>query len=560
MVRVAATLLTGLVEKQDAASVSWDANRFRAWVDPLCAGESIVVMAYRAPVECDDSIGGDGIPCSWTNGLVTALAPLTGSCKVLWVARGGAGAPLQDIVERHDTTRAAPSSLRARLRRVSLTAQEERSYYDGFCHEGLWPLCHRASVRPTFRDHDFRMYSLANAQWVAALCEEVTTHSPIVLVQDYHLALTPRMIRARLPVAAIATFWHIPFPTASVLSTCPWERELVEGLLGSSILGFQTLEDCQNFLDAAICVLGAHVDCDGNAACDGNIVSYGGNRTLVHVYPSSVEWPSQWVLHSPPVSACRTSVRRRFALPPETQVIVGIDPLDYTNGLLQKFFAFERLLVTRPTFRGKAVLLQVAELRRSSLSTYKDYRTHVYQMADRINQRFAPSYKPIVLLDRHVNKGEVFELLRASDVCYVGNLHDGMNLVSKEFVSARDDERGVLILSEFAGAARELSDALCINPYAIDDCARTLAEALTMPAEEQAFRMQSLRAVVQHFNAYQWVANVLQDAAAVRARIGHGFGLVRPDDSLGYGAHRRTLNTKAPYARRCDDGRMPAGG
>lgn len=517
MARTAGTLLTGCVEEQDAGSVSWDAHSLRAWVDSAYASESLVVLADREPAQCR---GAQTVSC---DGLVTALAPLTDTCKLLWVARGGgAGAPLKARLDRSDEPRVSPSSSRVRLRRVSLTPQEEQGYYDGFCHEGLWPLCHRTSVRPTFRADDFRMYSSANARWVATLSEEVTSHAPIVLVQDYHLALTPRMIRTRLPVAAIATFWHIPFPSPRVLAACPWERELVEGLLGSSILGFQTPEDCQNFLEAAVCIAGADVDCDRNT------VSYGGHCTLVRVYPASVEWPGSPVLQLPPVGVCRALVRRRFGLSPVAQLIVGIDSLDYISGLPQKLLALERLLVTRPQFRERVVLLQIAEPSRSGLSTYQDYRRHLYRTADRINQRLATSgYEPIVLLERYIEKREAFELFRASDVCYVGSLHDGMNLVSKEFVSARDDERGVLILSEFAGAARQLRDALCINPYASDDCARTLVEALTMAIEEQVSRMQSMRALVQHANAHEWGANILRDAAAVRTRFGHRFGLVR---------------------------------
>jgi trehalose 6-phosphate synthase len=365
------------------------------------------------------------------------------------------------------------------------------------------------------------MYSLANALWVAALCEEMTTGSPIVLVQDYHFALAPGMIRERLPRATTATFWHIPFPGPGVLAACPWERALLEGLLGSSVMGFQTPDDCRNFLDAAVCVLGAHVDGDEH------VVSYRGHRTLVRAYPASIEWPSRVALESPPVNVCRTAVRSRFGMPSETQLIVGVDRLDYTKGLLQKFFALERLLIMRPEFRGKAVLLQVAEPSRSCLPAYSGYRAQVHRTADRINQRFATNnYQPIVLLDRSAEKAEVFELFRAADVCYVGSLHDGMNLVSKEFVSARDDENGVLILSKFAGAARELNDALCINPYSGEDCARTLADALTMPIEGQAARMRSMRAVVGRSSAYHWAENVLTDAIAVhadtRARSGSG--------------------------------------
>lgn len=503
------TLLTDAVETPQATSMQWDATSFRDWVVPVCAGTSLAVLANRKPVLRDETSAGDG---SSSSELVTALEPLTDNCSLLWLAHDDRTVP-QNAVSRGDAPPASPANRRVRIRLVPMTTAETQWYFNGFCHEGLWPLCHRTPVRPVFREHDYRMYTLVNARWVTALCREEKTRSPIVLVQDYHFALAPRMLRERLPRARIAAFWHIPFPSPGVLSACPWERNLIEGLLGSSIVGFQTLDDCRNFLDAAVCVLGAHVDRDES------VVSYGGHRTLVRAYPASIEWPNRWALMSPSVNVCRAIVGRRHGISPETQLIVGVDRFDYTKGLPQKFYALERLLLMRPKFRGNVVLLQVAEPTRSSSSTYSDYRAHVYHTADRINRRFATNnYQPIVLLEQHLDKREAFELFRACDVCYIGSLHDGMNLVSKEFVGARDDEKGVLVLSEFAGAARELIDALCINPHSSEDCARTLAESLTMPIAEQAARMRSLRSVIERFSAYRWAGNVLKDAADVHAR------------------------------------------
>lgn len=515
------TVLTDSVEKQDEVSASWEANSSDAGLDAVHAGGPVVILASSDPLNSREATRGDEVSHDSLDGLVTALQSLSGDCKLVWVARGGAGAPFEGMVNRCDSPDASLASPRVRLRHVSLTPQEEDDYY-GLCYEGLWPLCHRTSVRPTFREQDVRTYSSVHARCVAALCAEVTTDSPVVLVHDHHLALAAKMIRGRLPLAVIAAFWDIPFPTPRALSVCPWEQELVENLLSSSILRFQTPEDCQNFLDAAVCVLGAQVDRDANT------VSYEGHRTSVFVSPASIEWPHRWMLQSTPVTDCRSVVRHRFGLSPETRLIVGIDTLDYTKGLVQKFLALERLLIERPEFRGKAVLLQAAAPSLSWLSSYKNYQIFVNQTAGRINQRFATSdYQPIRLLDRHADRREVFELLRASDVCYVGSLHEGMNLVSKEFVSARDDEGGVLILSEFSGAARELGDALCVNPYASDDCAKTLAEALTMPVEEQARRMRSMRAVVQRSNAYEWAMGSLRDAAAVHARFDKSLSLGR---------------------------------
>ena len=330
-------------------------------------------------------------------------------------------------------------------------------------------------------------------------------------MQDYHFALAPRLIRTRLPRATVVAFWHIPFPGPHEYAMCPWARPLLEGLLGSSIVGFQTRDDCLNFVHACSYLLDAHV------APGENAVVYEGRRTLVRAYPVSVEWPNPWAIHSPPVDRCRTAVRARFGLPENTQLIVGVDRMDYTKGINEKCLALERLLATRPEFRERVVLLQIAEPSRMCLAAYRDCQSRLIETVDRINARFEKGdYRPIMLLEQHHEPADVCELLRAGDVCYVGSLHDGMNLVAKEFVSARDDERGVLILSEFAGAARELTAALPVNPFSVDGCADALADALSMPLEEQMTRMRAMREVVERFNGYGWAADILTDAARLR--------------------------------------------
>jgi trehalose 6-phosphate synthase len=332
-----------------------------------------------------------------------------------------------------------------------------------------------------------------------------------VLVQDYHFALAPRMIRTRLPHATIVAFWHIPFPSPREYAMCPWGAPLLEGLLGSSIVGFQTLDDCRNFVHACEYLLRAQITRDENA------VVYEGRRTLVRAYPVSVEWPSHWALHSPRVDVCRAAVRSRFGLPENTWLIVGIDRMDYTKGINEKCLALERLLACRPEFRERVVLLQIAEPSRTCLAAYRECRSRLIETVDRINLRFGTGdYRPLIVLEQHHEPPAVFELLRACDVCYVGSLHDGMNLVAKEFVSARDDERGVLILSEFAGAARELTAAVHINPFSLDGSADALADALSMRMEEQMTRMRAMREVVERFNAYRWAADILSDAAQLR--------------------------------------------
>jgi trehalose 6-phosphate synthase len=423
----------------------------------------------------------------------------------------GTGSTERIVLDGRAGLKVPPAISRFRLRSVSLSPREERGYYYGFSNEGLWPLCHRTPVRPVFRFNDFRLYTRVNARFVDAVCEEIDTDWPVVLVQDYHFALAPRMLRAQLPRATIVAFWHIPFPSPREYAICPWGRPLLEGLLGSSIAGFQTRDDCRNFVYACRHLLGAQVVREENA------VVYRGRRTLVRAYPVSVEWPNRWARQSPPVDVCRAAVRSRFGLSENTQLIVGVDRMDYTKGINEKCLALERLLATRPELRERLVLLQIAEPSRASLDAYRECRSEIIATVDRINLRFGKGdYRPVILLEQHHEPAEVFELLRAGDVCYVGSLHDGMNLVAKEFVSARDDERGVLILSEFAGAARELTTALPVNPFSLDGCATALATALSMPVEEQMSRMRTMREVVQQFNAYRWTADILTDAAQLR--------------------------------------------
>jgi trehalose 6-phosphate synthase len=423
----------------------------------------------------------------------------------------GSGAADRRVVDERDGLDVPPAEPSYRLRRVWLDAREERGYYHGFANEGLWPLCHRAHVQPIFRSADFNTYRDVNSRFVDAVCEEIATEQPVVLVQDYHFALAPRLLRKRLPGSTIVAFWHIPWPSPRDLAACPWRRQLLEGLLGCTIVGFQTHDDCRNFIDAAERFLGADVDRARN------VVALDGATTTVSSYPVSVEFPSRWAAECGTVSACRAAVRRELGLPPDTAIGVGIDRLDYTKGLVEKLSAVEKLLESRPEFRKRFVFVQIAEPTRGSLPAYQQFRSRLEEHADRINRRFAADgYRPIVLREVHHDVVEVNRFLRGADLCYVGSLDDGMNLVAKEFVSARDDERGVLILSEFAGAARELTDALIVNPYDVDDAANALAGALRMSDGEQSLRMRRMRSIVARFNTFRWAADILADAARLR--------------------------------------------
>jgi trehalose 6-phosphate synthase len=516
---------------------TWNAERLRSWLESVFAGESIVVLANREPWRHELAPDGRILAQRSSGGLVTALEPLLRVCTGVWVAHG-TGSADWNPVDACDGPDVPPATSRFRVRRVRLSAREERGYYYGFANEGLWPLCHRTSIQPVFRTSDFCTYSAVNARFANAVCTEIGAEAPVVLVQDYHFALAPQMIRTCVPRATIVTFWHVPFPNPRDCERCPWGRQLLEGLLGSSIVGFQTAGDCRNFIDSARRVLGAPINRQKNA------VVYGTREVLVRAYPVSVAWPSPWAEQSPPVDVCRAAVRRRLGLPQNIQLVVGVDRLDYTKGINEKLLAVERLLELRPEFRDRFALVQIAEPSRACLPAYREARRRLLATKERVNlQHGTASHSPVIVLENHYDAASVFEFLRAADVCYVGSLHDGMNLVAKEFVVARDDERGVLILSEFTGAARELRAAVPVNPFSVDEGAKALADALSMPPGEQRLRMRAMRAVVERSNSYHWAAHMLADAARLRSQSSiRGNDRGRPTRSTEF----RRLRTRDP--------------
>jgi len=446
------------------------------------------------------------------SGLVTALEPIVRACSGTWIAHG-AGSADRETVDKNDHVMVPPERPAYRIRRVWLSPEEEQGYYYGFANEGLWPLCHIAHTRPVFRAPDWEYYQAVNRRFAEIVADEAHTEDPIILVQDYHFALLPRMVRERLPRATIITFWHIPWPNPEAFGILPWREEILDGLLGSSILGFHTQFHCNNFFDTVDRFLEARVDRETFS------ISYGGDTTEVRRYPISIEWPPAALQVQPPVAECRKRVRERFGLAPEVKLGVGVDRLDYTKGILERFSAIERLFELEPRWIGKFAFIQVAAPSRSSIDEYQNLDADVRALAARINERFGKGdYQPIILRIEHHDAAQVYELYRASEVCIVSSLHDGMNLVAKEFVAARDDEQGVLILSQFTGAARELAESLIVNPYDFEQSAAALHLALTMSPEEQRARMRSMRNLVQEFNVFRWAGRMLLDAARMRHR------------------------------------------
>lgn len=503
--------LRGDFGTRDESQITWSPEALREILHRDLRGEDVIVVSNREPYI--HTKRGDAIEVTRpASGLVTALEPVARACSGTWIAHGSGSAD-RLVVDAHDRVAVPPENPSYRIRRIWMSAEQEAGFYYGFANEGLWPLCHIAHVRPVFRTKDWLHYIEINRQFAEAVVEEAATPDPIVLVQDYHFALLPRMLRDRLPQATIITFWHIPWPNPETFSICPWRAELLDGLLGSSILGFHTQFHCNNFFDTADRILEARVDREMFT------VTYGGKMTSVHRYPISIEWPPAEALTRKPLQQCRGDIRTRHDLPPDALVGIGVDRLDYTKGIVERFLAIERLLELHPEWIGKFSFIQIAAPSRSVIEQYQKFEVHVRALASRINNKFARGdYLPIILLVEHHEPEQVAEYYRGSDLCYVSSLHDGMNLVAKEFVACRDDERGVLILSQFTGASRELPEALVVNPYDIDQSADALQAALTMPEAEQRDRIRLMRALIREFNVYRWAGRMLLDAAGMRVR------------------------------------------
>ena len=521
-----ATEVTGLARTLARARVSaaeearlrltgeslWTEERLKQFVEIRFGERPIFIVSNREPVSHvrEGRIIVEQQPAS---GLVTALEPIMLACGGVWVAHGSGSAD-REVTDGRDRVAVPPGHEEYTLRRLWLTEEEENGYYYGFANEGLWPLCHVAHVRPVFRENDWACYRKVNQRFADAVVAEARSEDPIVLVQDYHFALLPALIRKRLPRATILTFWHIPWPNPESFGICPWRREILQGMLGSTILGFHTRYHCKNFMETVDRYLEARIEHEHST------ISFQEDTTLVEAYPISIEWPSEEVVASwASVEDCRSKLHARLGLEGDYKVALGVDRFDYTKGILERLHAVERMLEKEPQWIGRFSFVQVAAPSRSSLEEYKAFQDRIHNVTSRINERFGRAgYLPVHLLAQHFPHEAVTELYRAADACVVTSLHDGMNLVCKEFVAARDDNQGVLILSRFAGAAREMPEALIVNPYHVEETADALLRAITMPPAEQRERMASLRMTVREFNVYRWAGRMLADAGRTRLR------------------------------------------
>jgi trehalose-6-phosphate synthase len=490
---------------------NWTPQALQQVVKEHLGAPEVFVVSNREPYIHNEGPSGPVIQVP-ASGMVTALEPIMRACSGTWIAHGSGSADRQ-VVDSHDRVRVPPEDPSYSLRRVWLTPEEEQGFYYGFSNEGVWPLCHLAYVRPAFREADWSQYQSVNEKFAAVVAEESRSKNPLILVQDYHFALLPGLLRKRKPEATIALFWHIPWPNAETFGVCPWKRQILTQMLAADILGFHTRYHCQNFLATVDRFLECQIDHEHMT------VTLGGRVCRVVPYPISIEWPPRWLSVLPDVKTSRASVRARYGIANDVCLGLGVERWDFTKGIVERFLALEALLERDRGCRGRITLLQVAAPTRSKLPAYQALQAQTLSEAQRINEKFGSNgWNPIVLIDHHQEPREVFELFRAADFCIVNSLHDGMNLVAKEFVAARDDQDGVLILSTFAGASRELPEALLVNPFDVSETAAAMRSAMQMSRSERRERMKLMRRTVKENNVYRWAGRMLMDAARMRQR------------------------------------------
>ncbi len=500
----------------DVASVKlqreelWTESKLRNLIHAKLGDKVLFVVSNREPYMhvLDEATG--AVHCIRpASGVVTAIHPILCACGGTWIAHGGGDAD-RKFVNSKDKLGVPPNDDRYILKRVWLSKQEEDGYYYGFSNEGLWPLCHNTHTRPIFRQEDWEIYKQVNRKFCDSLLEELPATSPFIFIQDYHFTLLGKMIKEKRPDAKVALFWHIPWPTPEAFQICPYQKDILDGMLGCDLIGFHVQNHCNNFLDTANRLLESRVDTEKFSVIRLE------KETFVRAYPISVKSHVGAPALERDTSLEMERLRKEFNLQ-DMVVGVGVDRIDYTKGIVERIHAIDRFFEKYPKYRGKVVFVQLASPSRTHIKRYHDLISEIDELVEKKNWKYMEgSWKPILYLKRHFSADEIAPFYAMADFCIVSSLHDGMNLVAKEYVSEKRDNRGALILSQFTGAARELVDAILINSYSTEEFADSIFQAVEMPVEEQARRMESMRMIVAENNIYRWAANIITDLTALK--------------------------------------------
>ena len=487
----------------------WTPERLNEEMKLLLQDKKLVVISNREPYM--HIRAGREIKCIMpASGMVTALEPILKACGGLWIASGSGDAD-RETVDENDKILVPPYEEKYTLRRVWLTKEQENHFYYGFSNEGLWPLCHIAHTRPTFRIEDWKYYKEVNEIFAKGVLEEIKNEEePFILVQDYHFALLPLMIKQERPDARVAIFWHIPWPNAESFGICPWQRELLSGMLGADLIGFHTQYHCNNFLETV------NDSLESRVLWENFSVKIGNHFTMVKPFPISIAFTLKDHEQTNSERLSPAELLKQYGINAE-YMAVGVERIDYTKGLIEKFLAVERFLDKYPEYIGNFTLVQIGAVSRALLKAYSDTVNTVEAEINRINWKFkAKNWQPILFLKKHHSHEEIMPFYRSANVCMVSSLHDGMNLVAKEFIAARDQNDGALILSRFAGASQELHGALIINPYDIEQSADAIKASLEMPVEMQMHKMKQMRKTIMNHNVYAWASGILRTMASIQ--------------------------------------------
>ncbi len=482
--------------------LEWDKDRLYHLVQEELGDYLFLVVSNREPYI--HTMSGDEIICQRpVSGLTEALDPVMRSSKGTWIAQGTGNAD-KKVVDSHDRVAVPPEKPEYTLRRVWLTEEDVAGFYLGFSNEALWPLCHVTFTPPIYRESDWNTYKKVNRIFAEAVLQETAGRKAVVLVQDYHFALLSTMIKEQNPNITVGQFWHIPWPNHEIFRTCPWQQEILDGMLGNDLMGFHTRSFGDNFLDTVEHGLKYRIDRNKGA------ILHGDKTTLVQPFPISVDFKSlSREAETEAVKQEIESLRREFDLAGK-YVGIGMDRMDYTKGIPERLQALDKFFEDSPAYRGKVVFIQAGMPSRTQIDSYKAIGQRIDDLMESINDKYGTdSWKPVIAMTRQLAPSTLSALRRLAHFCVVSSLHDGMNLVAKEFVSTRVDGDGILILSQFTGAATELGEALLINPYAISQFAGKIKEAIEMPETERRRRMKAMRKTVAGNNIYTWGGSIV---------------------------------------------------
>ncbi|MBL7156982.1 MAG: trehalose-6-phosphate synthase [Candidatus Omnitrophica bacterium] len=439
-------------------------------------------------------------------GAVTALDPVMRVCKGTWVAYGSGNAD-KEVVDEKSEVRVPPENPKYKLRRIWLTKEEENGYYYGYANKSLWPLCHMAYARPNFDEVEWAYYKIVNQKFADTILEIVKNKKAFVWIQDYHLLLLGKMLKEKNENLLTAHFLHIPWPNPEAFRVCPQKIEILEGLLANDLLGFHIRYHCSNFMETVRLEMEARVDRERTS------VTYGGHEAFIRAFPISIDFDeNSKSADSKEVEAAMKRLKHEFSTEDNAFLMVGLDRIDYTKGIVEKIQAVDRFFEKFPEYKGKVTFIQKGGLSRMHIAKYKELNEELNNLVEEVNWKHSTEkWSPVIFIRKHMTRTEVTALYKMADACLVSPLHDGMNLVCKEYIAAKNDLNGAVLLSQFTGAARELGDAIFVNPYDRENFAITIKEVIEMPQAEKQKRMKNLRNVVKENNIYKWAGKFLEE-------------------------------------------------